>query len=380
MKLLNKKYVLGSMAAMMITACGAESSANKIHVPTAAEKICNTYIANSCLGVNWSTVKKENIKTVNTKLVDNNGRTALHWAAAKSSDPSVIKALLDANSNVHAVDKMGHTPLHAAVEGRKSYQPVLQALLDAGASLKSPSDQDTPLHTAARINEVWVVKFLIEKGADPKAGDIDNMTPLHTAAFDNTDVNVLKALIDAGADVNAAGKVSGRAQQAGYTPFHAAAKGTRTPEVIAVLKAAGANIEQPNAAGYTPLHVAADANRTPEVIDAFIKAGAKINVANPDGNTPLHLAAVTSYPKMVETIIKHGAKVNAVTKDGLTPLHYAAKENGDPAVLTALIHRGANVKLKDKSNSNAFDYAQKNVELKGTDGDGYRLLKKLTEN
>lgn len=381
MKVLNKKYILGSMAAMMITACGAESSSDIIRVPTAAELSCNMYIATNCLGVNWSTVKEDQIKTINTKLVDNNGRTALHWAAAKSSDPMVIKALLDANADVHAVDKMGYTALHAAVEGSKSYELVIRELLTAGASVNSnASDQDSPLHAASRINELWVIKLLLEEGANPKAGDFDNMTPLHTAAFDNTDVEVLQALIDAGADVNAAGKTTGRAQQAGYTPLHAAAKGSRTPEVIAILLAAGAKIESPNRDGFTPLHVAADANRTPAVIDAFIKAGAKVNASNKDGNTPLHLAAFTNYPKMLEALIKAGAKVNAKTEDGLTPLHYAATNNGDPAVLTTLIRAGADVKLKDQSNSTAFDYAQKNIELKGTDGDGYRLLKELTEN
>lgn len=368
------KILLSSVAAILMSACGAESSAEKLSHQEAALK-CNVYTSSTCFGIDWSSASPSQVEQVNPRTKDMSGRTALHWAAARSNNVKVIQMLLKSGANVNAQDGMGYTPLHTAVEGSKSDKKILQTLLKAGAKINATGmGDDTPLHMAAAKNEPWVLKLLLQAGANPNAGDFDNMTPLHTAAFGNSDIEVLKVLIAAGSDVNASGKTAKRAQQAAYTPLHAAAKGSRTPEVIFTLVNAGANVEARNRDGYTPLHVAADANRTPEVINAFVKAGAKVNVLNKDGYSPLHLAAYTNYPEMLEALIHAGAKVNAISDDGLTPLHFAAMGNGDPAVLTTLITSGADTEIKDGSGASAFDYAQQNEELKGTDGDGYRML------
>ncbi len=342
----------------------------------AAER-CNTFTANSCFGVDWTTVTEDQITLISSHTRDSNGRTPLHWAASRTSDPAVINALLDAGANIHAKDMLEYTPLHAAVEGIKSDKGVIDALLQAGAQVKSEGDSSiagTPLHVAAVSNEPWVIEALLEVGADPNAGDFDNMTALHTAGFANPNTEVLTVLLKAGADVNASGKVGSRAQQAGYTPLHAAAKGTRNPEVIHTLINAGAALEDLNRDGYTPLHIAADANRTPAVIRVMIDSGARINAINDEGFTPLHAAAYTNFPEMLEILIEAGAEVNALSSDGLTPLHIAAIGNADPAVIAALITSGAETHVKDMLGKTPYDYAKKNKLLRETDGDGYRML------
>ncbi|MBT8102298.1 MAG: ankyrin repeat domain-containing protein, partial [Gammaproteobacteria bacterium] len=57
-------------------------------------------------------------------------------------------------------------------------------------------------------------------------------TPLHWAAAENTNVDILTTLIEAGADVNARDRF-------GWLPIHTAAEGNSNPEVIEVLLAAG---------------------------------------------------------------------------------------------------------------------------------------------
>ena len=60
---------------------------------------------------------------------------------------------------------------------------------------------ETPLHTAAwRNSNPSVITALIEAGADPVARDLDGDTPLHWAALFNSNPSVITALIEGGAD------------------------------------------------------------------------------------------------------------------------------------------------------------------------------------
>jgi len=58
----------------------------------------------------------------------------------------------------------------------------------------------------------------------------------------------------------------------------------------------------------------------------------------------------------------------------MTALMYAAWENPNPEVVVTLLKAGADVKAKSYSGKTAFDYAQDNEKLKGTDA-----LKQLEE-
>ena len=73
-----------------------------------------------------------------------------------------------------------------------------------------------PLHWSARNGHLEVVRALIKAGADVNAKDNDGWTPLHYSAW-NGHLEVARALIEAGADVNAK-------ENGGSTPLHAAAE------------------------------------------------------------------------------------------------------------------------------------------------------------
>jgi hypothetical protein len=53
---------------------------------------------------------------------------------------------------------------------------------------------------------------------------------------------------------------------------------------------------------------------------------------------------------------------------------YAAFRNSHPQVIMVLLKEGANPKLKSNEGKAAFDYAEENMDLKGTDA--YLELKK----
>ena len=149
----------------------------------------------------------------------------------------------------------------------------------------------------------------------------------------------VEAVIKAGTDVNAINELGWR------TPLMNAAGRNNNPEVLRVLIQAGANVNAKDNYGSTPLMYAA-LNDNSEVFKALIQAGANVNAKNDDGWTPLMLAAGDNSAEVVSVLIKGGADVNAKFDDGRTALSFAAKENG-PEVVSLLLASGAAVSEND---------------------------------
>lgn len=95
------------------------------------------------------------------------------------------------------------------------------AMRDARTGLGS-----TPLHLAATNSDVTAVKALLAAGADVNAKDMDNNTPLHMAAYTNQ-VEATKVLLEAGADVNVV-------SSGGRTPM-AMARKSRADEIAGLI-------------------------------------------------------------------------------------------------------------------------------------------------
>jgi len=91
------------------------------------------------------------------------------------------------------------------------------------------------------------VKALIDAGADVEARAKNGSTPLHFAAWRNAET--VKALIDAGADPRQ------RTTEFGVTPLHAAAA-RGTAEMVKALIDAGADIKARDKKGRTPADLA----------------------------------------------------------------------------------------------------------------------------
>ena len=155
--------------------------------------------------------------------------------------------------------------------------------------------------------------------------------------------------------------------------FEAAWYGTAS-EVKAALADGADPGAREDSLGDTPLHRAARDNPNPSVITALIEAGADPGAHNRRGFTPLHKAARNPNPSVITALIEGGADPGARGGvGGITPLHGAAALNPNPSVILALIEGGADPGARDDAGRVPFDYAEKNVALKGTEA--YRLLK-----
>lgn len=107
------------------------------------------------------------------------------------------------------------------------------------------------LHEAAGKTDIGLVEFLLAHRADPNARGYKKMTPLHSyAQFAESDVRIGRALVLAGANVNA------RDTQ-GHSPLMAAAKWGNIVSVTCML-ALGADATLKSRRGKTARELAAD--------------------------------------------------------------------------------------------------------------------------
>jgi ankyrin repeat protein len=108
------------------------------------------------------------------------GFNCLH-VSAMSGDVETARLLLDAGTDVHALESLsGTSPLHIAAQlGNTEFMLLL---LDAGADADFRSTSgETPLFLASTRGEVGAVRLLLEKNASPTQKCLEH-TPLEIAA------------------------------------------------------------------------------------------------------------------------------------------------------------------------------------------------------
>ncbi|CAG5121367.1 unnamed protein product [Candidula unifasciata] len=142
--------------------------------------------------------------------VDENGRTALHWATEYNYVKIIHRILNSANfaitsmgvpSLLNVPDSRGQTALHVACNCRREDIASLFVTLGSDVNIKDGSG-NTALHRAVRMNLETVAILMCEFGADVNASNSLLWTPTHEAARTGND-NILRALINHNADLDA---------------------------------------------------------------------------------------------------------------------------------------------------------------------------------
>lgn len=138
-------------------------------------------------------------KGADPHMADDDGRTALHAAAAMGL-VKAIQALVDMGSDVNAVDKHGKTSLHWATND--DHAKAVKLLIEKGANINAVQIGGcTPLQNAISNGHLASVQVLLRHGADVNASDDYGFSPLHLVP--SWCLAVASELLDCGANVNA---------------------------------------------------------------------------------------------------------------------------------------------------------------------------------
>lgn len=314
------------------------------------------------------------------------GEAAQIHDAAEKGDLKVVKAMLAKSPKlVDSRNEDGRTALQLAAWNKQ--KAIVSVLLKKGAdvNLKSEKNKRSPLHYACRGKEdLELVKMLIAAGAEIDSHEIDKETPLYYASY-NGQLEVVKLLLGKGA------ALKGEYTKVGSSPLNYAIRNGKE-EVARYLIQQGANVNEPTREGYSLIHMASfrcggelvsmlidkglDVNaqafnvkRTPlhyaaahgniKSAKAMIGKGANVNLADSDGRIPLHLSAYRGHDKMVALLLEAGSKFDIKeTRKGATPLHGAAI-TGYADIAKLLFAKGADPNIKDNKGHTPLYYAAK---------------------
>jgi ankyrin repeat protein len=123
----------------------------------------------------------------------------------------------------------------------------------------------------------------------------DDNTILHVLCQRNAPIHVVKAVIDAGADVHA------RENSAGFTPLHDACLNSSSAELVQLLLDNGLNPNLRNNMGMTALHMACKRGVSSDFVITLLHGG-----ANPDitcnGMKPIDYAREFEYLDLVKIL------------------------------------------------------------------------------
>ena len=189
----------------------------------------------------------------------------LHAAAARG-DVAAIGELLAGGANPETRDDNGRTPLHVAAFA--SHDVAVRALVEGGADPNALDNQRYDIVTIAGVaDDSAIVRLALSLGADPGAVTSPYDGTALIAAAHLGHVEVVRALIDAGAPLN-------HVNNLGWTAL-----------IEAVILGDGG-----------PDHVA--------VAKALVEAGASREIADRSGITPLDHASSRGYAAMVELLVE----------------------------------------------------------------------------
>ena len=122
--------------------------------------------------------------------------------AAAAGDVDRLTELLDADADlVNTYSEDGYTPLHFAAFFSRG--PAVRLLLDRGADVGAVSKNDMevqPLHSAVAADARQVVAALLQAGADVNARQRDGFTPLMAAEEKEKEGDMVRLLMDHGAE------------------------------------------------------------------------------------------------------------------------------------------------------------------------------------
>nr|WCB86978.1 CPPV167 ankyrin repeat protein [Cooks petrelpox virus] len=201
---------------------------------------------------------------------------------------------------------------------------VLRFLLeDLKLNVNTKKDNLTPLHNMVNISyNPDILKTLLENGADIEAKNEYNETPLHYAINKSLHCNeLIFAFIMHGAKINTRSKN-------GNTPLHHVSTLLSSDDITTIISKHLVNDYTINTSKHIEI-ISRCLNDRFELAKTLIDNGAYINISNKiKKNTPLHNSAIhTSMLRITKILIDNGANINSPNKQGLTPLHIASKSS-----------------------------------------------------
>ena len=175
------------------------------------------------------------------------------------------------------------------------------------------TDRRTALHHVVKTGKQDMVKFLLDRGANPNIKDSFKNTALHIAIL------------------------------------------WINKEIISLLLDRGAKIDTQDHTGRTGLHYAISLKHK-DIVKLLLQRGADPNLKDHNGRTALYYAVWEADKDMIKLLLNNRANPNLKDKDGETLLHFLISDKNTD-LIKLLLEAGADPNLKDKYHQTALHRA-----------------------
>lgn len=283
---------------------------------------------------------------VNKNVVNHLGKSVL-MVAAERGNPAIVELFIKNSFDLNLKDENGYTALIYAI--KNGNEEVKLMLIEAGAHTPYQLGLSAiALYDAIKQNDKKIITEIIASGFDVNElpfNDV-NYNLLITALRGNRSGSVA-VLIAAGADVNV--------QDAnGSTPLFEAVM-RNDVECATIILESDAKIDHMNNEGDTALLMACSKGYV-DIVKLCLKARANIRICDKDENTPLLKAAAGCHTEIVALLLEVGAEVNKQNRWNGMALKWPAWF-GNNELARMLIEAGADVNLYDIYGNTALSMA-----------------------
>jgi ankyrin repeat protein len=288
--------------------------------------------------------------------------------AAQWTNLDLVKSLLELPRAKKAINARDCNFCTAVTYATKQQSPgtieVVKALFDAGANV-NVDDGKSPLHVATDCN---VIRLLVDAGADMDMTDEHGFPPLYYRCADG-DTDAFKLLLSLGACVDVDGDMGmeilsltlhdnrvdmmnallpyltdlrGDPDHIG-SPVFEAARRSYSRAACAFLAAWGWE-DVTDDDGQTALMVCCGT----EVAQQLLDGGVRVDDEDDLGRTALHHACLLGSDEMVSFLLKNGADPSALDSESKTPLRLACENKRLRAVIALLSAKHSSMEWIDE--------------------------------
>ncbi len=218
-------------------------------------------------------------------------------------------------------------PFLQAIMANEFDTAKLEKLLQEGGNINAKEEKSgfTPLIMAIGVQKNDLVRFLLQKNADPNIADKNGVSPLMYASL-HKNKDILSALVEAKADVNA------RNREGRTALMHAIA--VNDPIAVKYLLENNADINARDAYGETALYQAVGFGNS-SLCAELIKEGADINITATNGYTPLMRAVYNKPASLVKSLMQNGMNNSTLLPPKMS-IEQVAQKNPDRVNVLAL--------------------------------------------
>lgn len=220
-------------------------------------------------------------------------------------------------ADLESKTNLGATPLHIAI--MLDELDMVKRLIEYKVNLEAEMcDGSRPIHLAVELNRKEMFDLLLEKKVNLETQNEKDRTPLHLVAREK-DFYIMQKLIDEGANLN----VQSNEGQGQWAPLH-----------LAVM------------------------SKNSKGVELLLKSGARTDLELDDGMSALHVAAESGQKDVTELLLQYGADIEVEGIDLMKPLH-SAVESGNIEIISVLLDQGANPDSVDALERKPLDYLHK---------------------